>query len=526
MSDAAGPAPPPIPELVVTLPGRTPKELKRELAIAEAAGADLVEIRLDRMRREDIPGLASLHQIPITHPWVPAIATLRSRAEGGEGPDEAGTRKRVLEEALDVLPFTWVDLEAARDRALGEEFSTSFGRPLGVIASSHLPPETSAMALAKALHETIALGRVGKVVLPATVSRVLHELKPLCESVRGARYVVHTTGPSAPLLRLLAPELGMSLVYCGLPDGEPRVDAGQPPADRMRGVLDSHGTAPWYGILGHPVGHTRSPMIQHAFLQRSGLAGIYVPLDIQSPEEFESGVPWLLSLGFRGLNVTRPYKSAAFELADRQEESAVVCGAANTLVPREEGTVLALNTDMTALVEIFGELIHDGRWKDLRLLVAGAGGLARAAVAAGVEVGATVFVTARREAEVTRLVQEFPAEVVHPIPLASLGKVPLLFHATPAGQEMGGRLDLPLEDAMGEGTLVMDGVYLPATDYLQSRALTKGATYRDGWDLLVRQAALSFRAFTGIEVARSVVEEFQGNPPRPLAASPSVDPSP
>lgn len=501
------------PELVVTLPGRTPEELKGELALAQAAGADLVEFRLDRMRREDIPRLEILHQIPILHEWVPAIATVRSRAEGGEGPDDVPTRQAIVEEALQAVPFTWVDLEVARDRPLREALSSSYGRMVGIIGSAHLPAETSPEALLRAMHEATQLGDIGKVVLPAPVRRVTHELIPLCEGFEGTRYVLHTTGPSAPLLRVMARKLRMALVYAGLPEGHHRVEPGQPPADRMRLYLDTPAHSPWYAVLGRPVTHSLSPALHHGFLEIAGLPGLYVPLELADAKEFREEVPRLFGLGARGFNVTRPFKSDAAQLATDRDELTVVARVANTLLPPGDRGIRARNTDVQGLERILQELEHDGRWKEPRFLVVGSGGLARAAVAAGMEVGARVKITARTRESAERLAAEFPPEAVTALPSSALRPEPLVVHTTPAGQDGTTRLEVPIAEALGPGTILLDGIYLPVTHELEDLARSRQATYLDGWRLLVYQAALSFQEFTGTELPWETVLRVAASPP-------------
>lgn len=501
------------PEIVVTLPARTPEELKEELALAQAGGADLVEIRLDRIRREDIPRLEWLHQIPLRHEWVPAIATLRSRIEGGEGPDDPTTRREVFAEAFQALPFTYADLEVARDRPILSSMPSSFGRELQIIASAHLPPTATEGEVAKVARDALRMGKIGKVVLPATVDRVIREMLPLCESLRGQPYVVHTTGPSSPLLRVLSGRLGMRLVYCGLPVDRPRLEPGQPPVDRMRATLEAGPDYPWYGVLGSPITHSRSPALHHGFLELSGLPGLYVPIELADPEEFHSAVPRFFGLGARGFNVTRPYKPEAEALATDREESVVITGVANTLLPPGPKGIRGQNTDYLALLRLLGEYRDRGAWTRLQMLVVGSGGLARAAVAAGIELGATVTVVARKEAAARDLVADFPPEHTMVMPLAGLHPFPLVVHATPAGQQASLELEVPIERAIEKGTVLLDGVYLPQSDRLSALAQSRGATYVDGWRLLVYQAALSFEAFTGRSLAPEVVERIAASQP-------------
>ena len=97
------------------------------------------------------------------------------------------------------------------------------------------------------------------------------------------------------------------------------------------------------GILGWPVGHSRSPRLHGLWLRRHGIDGAYLPLPVR-PEAFASAVRGLADLGFRGANVTIPHKEAAFAVCDKVDATAHRAGAVNTLVFRD-GVIEGSNTD-------------------------------------------------------------------------------------------------------------------------------------------------------------------------------------
>lgn len=498
-------APSPVrPEIVVSLPGRTPEALKGELARAQSAGADIVEIRLDRMDPAAIPDLSRLHEIPLRHEWVPLIATLRSTAEGGEGPVEPSERRRRLEVALDTVPFSYLDLELARDACLVSELTTSFGRKLGAVHSAHFPPGTSTALVFEALHQAEDAAQIAKVVLPASVRRVVQEIIPRLRQDRwpGRPYVLHTTGPAGALLRVLAPRLGMAWVFCSLPEGDETpegVEPSQVPVDRYRRFRDAGPGAPWYAVVGRPLGHTLSPTLQGAYLEATGAPGIYVPLELEDGAELLECLPSLVDLGLSGLNVTRPYKETALELPGPMDEEALLAGACNTLLPtgKDHRHFRRANTDVVALRRLFSDLEEKGRWTGERLLVVGTGGAARAAVAAGVEGGARVQVTGRRPQALADLVGDFPPEVVTACPPEALTPSPLVVHATPVGQQPGLTLDIPLDRALSPESFLLDVVYRPVVPQVAEVAQQAGCRYEDGWRMFVWQAAASFEIFTG-----------------------------
>ncbi len=122
---------PDTPLLIVTLPGRTVEAVRAEVEIARAGGADVAEVRLDRWSTTERSRAAELFPSPL-----PLMATLRSRAEGGEGPDAPEERIATLEEAT-RLPFRWVDLEEARDGPMVASFPA--GADAVRVLSTHLP---------------------------------------------------------------------------------------------------------------------------------------------------------------------------------------------------------------------------------------------------------------------------------------------------------------------------------------------------------------------------------------------------
>ena len=134
--------------------------------------------------------------------------------------------------------------------------------------------------------------------------------------------------------------------------------------------------APRYGVLGWPVGHSRSP----AMMQAAGLTR-YQRLPV-APEAFEDTVRALPGAGFRGANVTIPHKQAALALATASSDAARAIGAANTLSFSADGEIAAENTDAPGLIDALG-----GR-PVRSALVLGAGGSARAVVWALARAGA------------------------------------------------------------------------------------------------------------------------------------------
>ena len=253
------------------------------------------------------------------------------------------------------------------------------------------------------------------------------------------------------------------------------------------------------GVVGWPVGHSRSPQMQNAALRAAGLEGWRYQLLPVPPEQFEATVTALPVSGFRGVNVTIPHKEAALRLADDPSPTAQATGAANTLIFEDDGTIRAENTDALALLE---RLPVSGQAASA--LVLGAGGSARAAVWALRETGAEVRIWNRTPQRAQALAGRFGARAVD-----RAGPADLLVNCTSIGLagEPGELKQLPFRaDEIGMFGSVIDFVYSASETELIQAARSAGLPCVDGLELLVGQGALSFQRFTGLAPA---IEEMR-----------------
>jgi shikimate dehydrogenase len=259
------------------------------------------------------------------------------------------------------------------------------------------------------------------------------------------------------------------------------------------------------GVVGWPVAHSRSPAIQNAALEASGLTGWRYQLLPVPPELFAEAVLALPRAGFRGVNVTIPHKAAALTLATDPSPRASAIGAANTLVFEPDGRVAADNTDAPGLI---GALPFPPAGRTA--LVLGAGGSARAAVWALLDAGAREVRVWNRTAERG---QALAAEL-GAVGVTRAQEADLLVNCTASGLDP--RDDpfkqLPIDaDDLARYDCVVDLVYRETETPLVQAARARGARVVDGRELLVRQGALSFELFTGraapIELMRRALDE-------------------
>ncbi len=479
----------PRPLLVVSCPGRTVASTRQEVSRARDAGADVAEVRLDRWPPEERARAAELFPSSL-----PLLATLRSRAEGGEGPDAPDVRAVELRR-LASLPFRFLDLERQRDGPLARQLGAGPADGPSLVVSEHRPRAggTDASDLLRPT-ERPARGWV-KLVTACDFPDFWQRLLPMVRATGDAGpFVVHTTGPTGALLRAWSRRFGMAAVYCALPGGtDAAVEPSQIPVDRLLRYLDTDSARALFGVVGHPIDHSRSPEIHSRWYAREGRAALYLALDIGSARDFAEAVEGLVDGGLRGLNVTHPWKVAALSLASRAGPSAEAAGCANT-ISVEGGALRAENTDVAAVQRRLTELRASGAWADSSAVVLGAGGAARAALVALSALGARARVLARERSRAESLAREFGAEVHEP---SSGAPVSLVIHATPAGRADVPALALDWSGLVGPGTQFVDFVYRAPHRFLEERVRSRGGTYEDGSRLLVYQAAASYALWWG-----------------------------
>lgn len=257
---------------------------------------------------------------------------------------------------------------------------------------------------------------------------------------------------------------------------------------------------PLAGVIGSPVAHSRSPQIHRHWLTTLGLKGHYVPMHV-TPDDLETVLRILPRAGFVGANITLPHKEKVLDIADLVTDRATLIGAANTLIFRKDGKIQADNTDGYGFVKNLQTV--SGGWdpKAGPAAVLGAGGAARAVVAALLDAGvADILIANRTRVRADALQSEFgkklrvfdwvqagnmmdyAATVVNSTSLGMLGKPPLR---------------VPL-DGLQKGAVVTDLVYVPLKTKLLEVAEEMGCRTVDGLGMLLHQAVPGFERWFGV----------------------------
>jgi shikimate dehydrogenase len=264
--------------------------------------------------------------------------------------------------------------------------------------------------------------------------------------------------------------------------------------------MTDHPLIPLAGVIGHPIAHSRSPALHGYWLKRYGLKGHYIPIDI-APLDLPELIRTLPRLGFVGLNVTIPHKEAILQIADNVTDRAALIGAANTLIFRKDGKIHADNTDGSGFIANLRQ--NAPHWSPALgpAVVLGAGGAARAVVAALLEVGVPeVRLANRTRPRADALRSDFGAKVhVHEWVQAGniLEDATTVVNTTSLG--MTGKPDFRVTlERLNPHALVTDLVYTPLKTQLLIQAEAHGCTVVDGLGMLLHQAAPGFERWFGV----------------------------
>ncbi len=258
------------------------------------------------------------------------------------------------------------------------------------------------------------------------------------------------------------------------------------------------GKARLAGVMGWPVTHSLSPRVHGYWLEHHRIDGVYIPLAV-APESLERAMTALPALGFRGVNLTLPHKERALSLCHEVDELARRIGAVNTIVVREE-QLIGSNSDAFGFLENLRTGAPGWRPAAASAAVLGAGGAARAVVAALIDAGVPEVRIVNRTRE---RAEALAAALGGGISVrgweqrdAALADVGLLVNTTSLGLAGQPPLELDL-DGLPPDAVVSDLVYAPLVTPLLEAARARGNPVVDGLGMLLHQARPGFNAWFG-----------------------------
>jgi shikimate dehydrogenase len=254
------------------------------------------------------------------------------------------------------------------------------------------------------------------------------------------------------------------------------------------------------GVMGWPVEHSRSPALHGFWLKQYGIAGAYVKLPVP-PEGLRAALRALPEKGFAGCNLTLPHKEAALAMVDHIDASARRIGAVNTIIVRADGTLEGRNTDAFGFIENLRAGAPDWRADHGAAVVLGAGGAARAVLAALIDAGTPeLHLLNRHRARAESLAAALGGKIrvlEWEARARALAGAALLVNTTSLGMHGAPPLELAL-DALDRAAVVNDIVYVPLETPLLAAARRRGNTVVDGLGMLLHQARPAFAAWFGV----------------------------
>ena len=462
-------------------------------------GVRLVELRVDY-----IQGAVQLKRLLKDRP-CPVIVTCRRGSEGGRWEQSEEARLLLLRTAI-VEGADYVDLEDDVAAKIPR-----YGATKRIISHHDFGKTPADLTL---LHKRLA-------ALDADIVKIATMANHPTDNLRMLELVHSSKVPTVGLCmgdigqptRILAGRAGAPFTFATFQDD--RVLApGQIGWRQMRDVYryDSLTAATRvYGVVADPVAHSLSPVVHNAALAAAGIDAVYVPFRVpaeQFDEFLSSAARWPLA----GLSVTIPHKETALRHCRHQDELVKAIGAVNTLAFGSDG-VAGFNTDATAAVEslevAIAEQEQQGDASGMPVktaLVLGAGGAARAVAFGLKRKGIDVTVASRTLERAERIAAEVGCKAVA---WNSRYRLPYdcLVNATPVG--MHPNVDeTPYEkDHLRPYMIVFDTVYNPESTLLIKEARAVGCRTVTGVEMFVRQAAIQFRIWQGIDPAPQVMRE-------------------
>lgn len=272
------------------------------------------------------------------------------------------------------------------------------------------------------------------------------------------------------------------------------------------------GTTKNLGVMGWPIAHSLSPVLQNAAIAAADLDYTYMALPVK-PEALAAAVNGLKALQFRGFNVTIPHKTAIMPLLDEIDKDARIIGAVNTVV-NDDGKLTGYNTDVTGFIDAMLAREFNPKAKEVVLL--GAGGAARAVVWGLIKAGVkAINIGVRNPKKVQPLADEFSNYGSITVFnwddenfSAKLAQADLLVNTTPLG--MAPKIDAmpPVDWKLVKKTaFVYDIIYTPAETKFLREAREHGHETLNGEGMLAGQGAAAFSKWTGVKPEIDVMKQ-------------------
>lgn len=253
------------------------------------------------------------------------------------------------------------------------------------------------------------------------------------------------------------------------------------------------------GVIGHPVSHSKSPIIHNHWIEKYGLSGKYEAIDIV-PEELRDKIKSLLDSGYAGFNVTIPHKETIMALCDDMDDTAKKIGAVNTLYLKN-GKVIGTNTDAFGFIENVKRCVPGIDISHRPSVVLGAGGAARAILSGLIGAGANKIILLNRTRDKAETLAHLNSDIITvrdwEVRNGVLKDAGLVVNTTALGMKGKDPLAIDLS-ALPNDAVVSDIVYAPLMTDLLKAAEARGNKVVTGIGMLLHQARPAFEKWFGV----------------------------
>jgi 3-dehydroquinate dehydratase/shikimate dehydrogenase len=447
-------------------------------------GAKLVELRLDY-----INGQVNLKRL-FAEKFCPVVIAIRRESDGGKWRGTENERQMLLRAAI-VDGVDYVDLEEDAAAAIPR-----YGKTIRIVSHHDFRQTPDDLA---GIHARLA-ALDADIVKIATMANSQHDNLRMMQLVQEAKIptVGFCMGDLGTPSRILCGRYGSPFSYASF-HHERLLAPGQLSFEEMTNVYryDSiNQETTIYGLIADPIGHSLSPLVHNAALQKAGMNAVYVPFRVPA-EQLDQFLIDAREWNIRGLSVTIPHKEAVLRRSTKFDPAVKGIGALNTVVFEGED-LIGYNTDYRAAMDSLERAVgsSSGGIKDKKVLLLGAGGAARALGYGLKRLGAQMVVTSRTYARCQALAKALECDCIawdnrH-------GITPqIIINCTPVG--MHPNVDeSPYDKGRLHSTMIVfDTVYNPENTLLIKDARSAGCTVISGVEMFVRQASLQFKLFTG-----------------------------
>lgn len=414
------------------------------------------------------------------------IATLRTEAGGGRL--RVKTRSDLLR-LQDTLAeairagCAWCDMEA---EALG---NTAIAMPPELqhrISSLHDFQETP-----KRLNEVLKMVAEfpGEPVKVATFCHSIRDSLRLLQLCRGrSEIIVSPMGEMGLPARVLSLAHGSALAYAAA--GE-KTAPGQLTLDEMKNLYRADKLtrkSRVYGVIGNPVSHSLSPVLHNTGFIARRMNAVYLPFLVKDLRDFLGAIQ---PLNIRGFSVTIPFKEKIVRHLDDCDPLAARIGAVNTVTVSSNGKLYGMNTDYVGVLRTLQKRVH---LHGSRVLIYGAGGVARAVAFALAQEGAIPAICARRPAQARKLARAAGGEALERRHLRR-EFFDAIVNCTPVGMHPRAA-ESPLRASELNCRLVFDTIYRPRRTKLLQLAERRGIETVSGVEMFLAQGMAQWEIWT------------------------------